>query len=374
MDLSLQERKQAISDWLEKHKHLPEQGSEEWLLARKNTIGGSQIATVLGVNKYENVQALVKEKTGVSPFKKAAPLWFGSIMERCVEQYVGIRYDAETFETGSLPSKWKHISYSPDGLCVVHRKLLGITDEEYAHIKENSVFQTHGDYVVVLMEFKSPYRRIPLKDKIPEYYLPQPLLGMDVIEIAEMAIFIECVFRFCGLEQLKDSSYSRYHYDKNRYTDHIAFGIISIKFNANTSDEVKETVASLKTQTADYKQMDAGTIQSKELDKLMEIMCSNQVHVEYSDMIYCKATGPRAVFFKYLQQDQIEKFSSNCELFLPYKLYDVNEVNIMKTPIVSDKLVTAVDKIVDAIEKISSLPLEDRADAIKKHSWSGYTL
>lgn len=43
-----------LKNFIEDNKHLPEQGSEQWLRNRKFTIGGSEMSTITGDNPYKN--------------------------------------------------------------------------------------------------------------------------------------------------------------------------------------------------------------------------------------------------------------------------------------------------------------------------------
>ena len=109
-------KKRALNEFLEENKYLPTQGSQEWLNSRSETIGGSEISTILNINKYQTIKQLIEQKTNISFFKKAAPLWFGNIFEYILQQYTEILYDTKIYETGSIPyKKSKLIKYSPDG-------------------------------------------------------------------------------------------------------------------------------------------------------------------------------------------------------------------------------------------------------------------
>lgn len=59
----------------------PEQGSPEWLLARRYFIGGSEIAAVLGLNRFKTTMQFYKEKMGVSSFSGNFATRWGSMFE-----------------------------------------------------------------------------------------------------------------------------------------------------------------------------------------------------------------------------------------------------------------------------------------------------
>ena len=130
-------KKRALNEFLEQNKYLPIQGSEEWLKSRTETIGGSEISTILNINKYQTIKQLIEQKTGISTFKKAAPLWFGNLFEYILQQYTEILFNTKIYETGSIPyKKSKLIKYSPDGLAIIKtNKLTNIFKENDLHNK-----------------------------------------------------------------------------------------------------------------------------------------------------------------------------------------------------------------------------------------------
>lgn len=67
-------KKRALNQFLEENKYLPIQGSQEWLKSRSETIGGSEISTILNINKYQTIKQLIEQKTGVSSFKKGSSI------------------------------------------------------------------------------------------------------------------------------------------------------------------------------------------------------------------------------------------------------------------------------------------------------------
>jgi len=59
------------------------QRSEEWLEMRKSCIGGSDMATILGISKYSSPYTLWKRKTGrLAPKKGNAATEYGNLMEK----------------------------------------------------------------------------------------------------------------------------------------------------------------------------------------------------------------------------------------------------------------------------------------------------
>lgn len=175
----------------------PLQKSKEWYLIKQKTIGGSEVATILGINPFKSAKALIAEKAGVGGFEFNGNIntrWgnlFEILTKRWTELVLCMKEDI--IETGSIEGVIERQRYSPDGLGVV--KLM----------TENNIY----DYFIVLFEFKSPLRSIP-DGKIPKYYIPQIQTGMLTIPLVETSIFVNNCYRKCAL---KDIGFSNV-YDK----------------------------------------------------------------------------------------------------------------------------------------------------------------
>lgn len=347
-----------LSNFLIKHSNLPKQGSAEWLHQRKFTVGGSQIATIMGINKYENIKQFILSKTSKSSFKKAPPLWFGTLMEPCIEQYVSAIYNTTTYETGSLPCEFNNrLSYSPDGLAVVDKQIL----KQLA--KKNILHDFQEDNlpndVIVLFEFKSPYMRVIQKGSIPEYYLPQPLMGMEIIDIAHMSIFIECVFRFASINDLRNEKYSRYHFDRERPGKMIGFSGISLYWIDTPEDFGTYDLSSI----TDKK------IINEILEKSIDF---GNIKLEYKPLVL-KQKSDTDVFNEYLYKEYV-KLDSHKENYIgtiTYKLFDVNNVAVAKQKILTEELLMKIDTTFERIKTVNE-KIETMTDSEFKKFWKSY--
>lgn len=386
-------RIQLLEEFILKHKDLPKQGSQEWLDQRKFTVGGSQIATLMGINKYENMRSFARSKSNFYSFKKEAPLWFGNLMEPCIEQYVEIEFDVKPIETGSLPCSFnKHLSYSPDGICVMKReKLYSMTSKENVDKCLNHDNIVDNEDITVLLEFKSPFMRKIVKGDIPKYYKPQPLLGMEIIDIAEISVFIECVFRFCALRDLHTNRYSFYHYDKERLNGSaIMYSAMSLYYNEEDLDvdgkkEIESIVSSLDgyretTYGKGYVDEDISQISDRKIiNKIMEnIVDKKNIQIIYHDM-YSNRKKDYDDFdhFKFHSYNNKIKFNNEKEKIkdnikkegrkylgcICYKLLDINQIPIMKEPILDDSLTAKIKKTFELIETMNKI--EDQEDVVK---------
>lgn len=349
-----------LTNFLNKHSDLPKQGSSEWLAQRKNTVGGSQIASIMGINKYENLKQFILSKTNKYTFKKAPPLWFGSLMEPCVEQYVAHVYNTKTYETGSLPCEFNDkLSYSPDGLGIVPKnKLQELSSQGILHDLD---CEGLPDHPIVLFEFKSPYMRVISSGDIPEYYLPQPLLGMEIIDISDISVFIECVFRFSSISDLRNNRYSRYHFDRQRLDDFIAFSGISLFWKGKPEDLGLLTT-------------DLASVTDKHLiNKLMELAIdSGKIDIEYKPL-FMRTKTDLDLFNEYLYKSYVKQDSlkENYIGTFTYKLFDVNNVAIKKNKILSEELLMKIDIAFERIRVVTE-KISNMSDTEFKKFWKSY--
>lgn len=202
-------KKKILKDFLEKFQHLPEQKSDEWHKQRLTSIGGSEIATVIGLNKYQKKDKLVAQKVGLlPPFTGNAATYWGSLMEDVttliVKKLFHVKYN---IELGSLPGVIESQRFSPDGLAVCK-----INGKEY----------------IILFEFKSPFRAI-LPGYIPAHYKPQILTGLDTIKIADYGIFVNNIYCFCSYPQYYfNNEYNKNFHERNIDSLPIAMGMIGV--------------------------------------------------------------------------------------------------------------------------------------------------
>jgi hypothetical protein len=222
--MSREELESVIIDYLESADRGYTQGSDEWKSIRCLTIGGSEQATLEDKNPYANRLDLLKSKLGLKPFnEKMATKWgnmFEDVLCAVVEkQHCTKIFGGEAFLKGRYPTQ----SYSPDGI--------GVVDG------------ADGKPEIVLFEFKCPTFRLPDNDKIPVYYKPQVMAGMDTIRLMKRAIFIEAVFRRCPLSNLdKTPTYNRDFWPKDpEWGVPIAHGFVGLKWTSAGFNRAKST-------------------------------------------------------------------------------------------------------------------------------------
>lgn len=85
-----------------------EPDSPEWHNARSNSIGGSEVGTIMGLNPWESAYALWAKKLGLIPndFKESWAIRLGKAFEEPILQLFGQEHpELEIFRAGSFVSK-----------------------------------------------------------------------------------------------------------------------------------------------------------------------------------------------------------------------------------------------------------------------------
>ncbi len=396
-------KKLSLLKFLELNKDLPVQGSIEWLKSRSETIGGSEISTILNINKYQNVKQLIEQKVGISSFKKAPPLWFGNLFEYILQQYTEILFNTTIYETGSIPyNKSNLIKYSPDGLAIINKNKLNkfFTDEQFEEIFNNSLFENNiinNKELLILFEFKNPYMRVIKPNEIPEYYINQPKLGMEVIDICEVSIFIESIFRFCSYNDIikNNNFYNRfYHFDRNKYiNDPLAYGAFTLYYEKNNHSQ---HLLNLLNNIGDY--MHNNNIHKYDISNIKDKNIINSIMeniIDYKDLkiIYHNicinqnkiSTDKFSIYddesFYFHKYNNINKYKNeiiNNKLkirndnkleylgIMSYKMFNININPIFKQNPLNNDVLCKIQKIINLIQDCNKYSSDDDGIKLKK--------
>ncbi len=208
-----------LRNYIKELQQGPAQRTAEWFNDRKYTIGGSEVAAVMGLNPYSKFKDVVAIKLGIRFFFGNIATDWGILFESTSKKLMERATIMEIQEVNGVEGFVNGHRYSPDGLSVV---------------LENGIEQ------IVLFEFKSPFRKIPT-GKIPAYYLPQVMAGLANIDICDYALFVNTCFRKSSLEDWPTNSYDlAFHADKPALTGPAAAaGIIFITVPKARQEEMK---------------------------------------------------------------------------------------------------------------------------------------
>ena len=185
------EKLNELRIFCEMHSDKPKQGTKKWKEERNNTnkevtIGGSEMSTVLGENKYNNIDKLIQTKLGLITFSGNDATRWGNFFEPAGQLLIEKLFNCVLYETGSLPGSIPNTSYSPDGFTVAYTKQIKKLISERYITEHNIPFDNAG---IILFEIKSPYSRIPT-NYIPEEYKAQPQCGLAYFKFIDISYFI----------------------------------------------------------------------------------------------------------------------------------------------------------------------------------------
>ena len=161
------------------------QNSREWVKARQNTIGASEIAALTGSSPFDTPSSLLHKKLHQPDMSKNIACAWGKLFEPFARAYLEWGHHTQVFGYDiSLNLAKDHPLYgkvtcSPDG------------------------FFKALDGSIVLLEFKCPFKRKVAVFKTPAQYRDQIQTGLALSgESVTKGLFVDACFRMCGLNQL----------------------------------------------------------------------------------------------------------------------------------------------------------------------------
>lgn len=220
----------VIHNECKKHLDNPKQRTLQWHALRASTIGGSELATIYNCNKYMSLDNMIMSKrSSISDDlqKNPACIW-GTIFEDVVQLCVEFELGTNVLYTDITVIDGKGLKISPDGLSVITLcQLYGKWElfKESMDIDEVDKIQQ----IIVVNEFKAPYRRIPIPE-IPINYNYQVQGAMHVLPICTHGLLSELVIRKCSIDYLNNSGFydKSYHRERSRYNSAHIWGISMI--------------------------------------------------------------------------------------------------------------------------------------------------
>ena len=156
------------------------QRSAAWVKARKHTIGASEMAVLTGASPFDTPSSLLRKKLHPPDLSNNVACAWGKLFESFARAYIEWKRNTQVFgNTISLNLAEDHPLYgkvtcSPDG---------------YFQALDGSI---------VLLEFKCPFTRKIVVNKIPTLYRDQVQTGLALTK----GLFVDCCFRMCSLSQL----------------------------------------------------------------------------------------------------------------------------------------------------------------------------
>jgi putative phage-type endonuclease len=142
-----------------------ESGSQEWHDLRKNSIGGSEVGTILGLNPWESAYYLWASKTGNIPPKElnSFAVTLGNVLEPVIiDELLPMQHDDwEIYRTGT----YQHGSY------------------DFMHANPDALAKVDGEWVIVEVKTSRNYW-----DRVPPAYEAQVMHYMNIMGVKRAVI------------------------------------------------------------------------------------------------------------------------------------------------------------------------------------------
>jgi hypothetical protein len=215
-----------IDKWIKTNSNCERQGTEAWKIGRDKTIGGSEMGVIEGVNPYQNMFDLILGKLGYIPRGRGLPMQWGKLFEPLIGRYAELHFDTELkAEDLWIRGKFPTQSYSPDGIGVIE------IDTKYLHGETDPPTK---EYAITLFEFKCPFARHLKADYMPEYYRSQCKAGLETIDIVDVCMYMEAMFRRCKWSDLANNNLydAALQYREPKMGNPLAGGFIILTFNS----------------------------------------------------------------------------------------------------------------------------------------------
>lgn len=350
-----------LKDYIDAYAHMPRQHTNEWINFKKTTIGGSQMAVIQGNNPYEDIKSMVASKIGIGKnFKSTIKTQWGNLFEEVIRVYVEHDKNTEIIGDDILISHTDNISYSPDGLGVIMVPTKSyVQSDDGGPPKEVTIMMPK----VALFEFKCPFNRIP-DGKVPIYYVPQVKTGLDIIDIADVGVFAEAVFRRCSWDDLdRTPKYDRSLVPRASGRQILAYGFIGFYSpNAHWIGEAELELQSLENllQSEGFEindTNDLGVCEPETFKALMRLFDLKYIHTWYSDIVYldgtCEDNSSEELdaFVKFVHDQRNYIWG-----ILPWKLFRIDYHYIDKEPGYLNPYRAKIDEVIGVVRKCLADP------------------
>jgi len=342
------------------------QRDTSWYDNMKNTIGGSEMAAIMGINPYSSYYDIVINKInlkqGLNKWNGGEACWWGTMFEDIIASFVEIDLGGKVVGDNICLQPFPGFRTSPDGYIIA--KFTDSAKTKLVHYCSggaNSSSQAAHE-AICLLEFKCPLSRKPTTS-IPKYYVPQLWSGLAVSPIAEKAIFVDSIFRKCSVKDLNLQSCEIdeiYHKPLPKKLKPIAWGYIAVYAPMLTAERSLRILDSYDTS------MEALDLYSQclklnilESQKIQENGGCNDSFIDFGT-VSPKQFAQTLKFIdnkKYKTIKSLPKFNGSydytCEKIIdywfigviPWKLFDVKYILIDRNPTFLDDIIPKINAI-----------------------------
>lgn len=176
------------------------QHDQSWYDVMKTTVGGSELAALMGCNPYSKFADVVANKRAGNKWNGGGPpCWWGTLFEDVINAYVTIDLGRKIHGDDICVQVISGHRNSPDGYIIA--QIYSDTDGDSAIWTTDLCPTIPTVEQIVLLEFKCPISRKPL-GSVPPQYMPQVWSGLAVSPLAHFGLYVDAVFRKCALSDL----------------------------------------------------------------------------------------------------------------------------------------------------------------------------
>jgi putative phage-type endonuclease len=338
-----------IDDFIKTHNNDDiEQRTENWYKLMGTTIGGSEVAALMGLSPYSSFYDIVKSKIdickGLKPYNFVDNIscWWGTLFEDVIARVIEIDIGNKVKGTSICIQKYEGHRNSPDGYIVAN---FYIKNNKY-HLWTTDLSNELIDLsMILLLEFKCPITR-RITGEIPKYYKPQVLSGLAVSPIAHKGLFIDALFRKCSVDQLGNNPLydTIFHKKCNKLLNPIAWGIINIYINNsrinNTIKNIYEEYFGIDfLENESNEIIDLGDINNTLFNDIMYLVNNKILTTSVTTVKFSDGRGDINILNTDIKKDHI--------LFavLPWKLFDISYVPVDREPNFLENIYPLIQKV-----------------------------
>lgn len=326
------------------------QKDTKWYNLMGTTVGGSEVAALMGLNPYSSFYKVVESKIeicrGNKPWNSIENIscWWGTLFEDVITKYIEIDLGNVVKGNNICIQKYEGHRNSPDGYVVAN---FCYKDGKY-HLWTTDLSTDLIDLsMILILEFKCPITR-KITGNIPKYYKPQVLSGLAVSPIAHKGMFVDALFRKCSLDQLDNNPYYDINFHKKIEKDlyPIAWGSITIYTQNN---KITDTVNFIYERCFDMEYnendiIDLGDVSNDIFDNIMSLINDKTLLTNTSTVHFADGRGDSKVI-------NLDK-KNNCNIFaiFPWKLFDISYVPVDREPNFLEDIYPTIQKVHELVK------------------------
>ena len=298
------------------------------------TVGGSEIAAIMGLNPFLSFYNVVENKINIcngikQPHAENLSCWWGNLFENIIIKHIEIDIGNKVKGNNICIQKYEGHRNSPDGYIVANF----FKKDGQFHLWTTDLPNNIKKYpIILLLELKCPITRRITGD-IPKYYKPQVLSGLSVSPIAFKGLFVDAVFKKCSIDQLNDSPYydEIFHKRTLKHLYPISWGSVSIYVYQNKDltniNKIYESHFNKKIENNTFSEfIDLGKASNKIFTEIMELISNKTLFVSTTTVCFSDGRGDK-------ESVNLQP-KTNCFLIavLPWKLFDLTYVFVDREP------------------------------------------